>query len=73
MNCYVDDIKASYVDNNTNDEFCKWAEKKYGSDEISNVTVTRRKPNDHLGIILDFKKNHHVGVDMTHYQEAMGE
>ena len=37
------------------------------------MTVIREKRHDCLGMILDFNKKHHIDVDTTHCQEAMGE
>ena len=57
------------MDSKVNDEFCKWAKKKCGSDELNHVLVTRGKTHDYLGIILECSKKHHVGVSMKHYFE----
>ena len=48
---HVDDAKASHVGSKVNGKFHKWAEKKFGSDELGHVTVTRGKRHDCLGMI----------------------
>ena len=67
----MDEEKTSLVSSKVNDEFFKWAEKKYGSDGLGNVSVTRGKTHDYLGTILDWTKKNHVSVSMKCCQEAM--
>ena len=54
-------------------KFCERDEKKHWSEELSHISVDNAKICDCLGIILDFAKKHHVGADVTYYQEAVHE
>ena len=67
MTWHVEDEKASHFDNEVNDNFCEWAEKKHGSAELGHVPETRGKAHDCLGMILHFSKKHHASVVMIYY------
>ena len=51
---HVDDLKSSHVDPKVNDEFYKWLEATYGSNELGHVTTTRGLYHSYLAMKLDF-------------------
>jgi hypothetical protein len=68
---HVDDLKASHMDKQVNDEFLKWLQDKYGNDQIGQVKAMRGLKHDYLGMVLDFTTPGVVGVDMRDYIRAM--
>ena len=49
---HADDILSSHVDSQVNDEFVVWLQKTYR--EIKDVSTTRGKKHEFLGMELDF-------------------
>jgi hypothetical protein len=68
---HVDDLKSSHVDPKVNDEFAKWCEKTYGSDDLGHVKVVRGKVHDYLAMIMDFTQEGALKVDMRYYIKGM--
>ena len=60
---------SSHVNTRINDEFAKWLQNKYGT--YGDVKVTRGKVHDYLGMILDFREDKKLIVDMTKYVKGM--
>ena len=61
------------MDSKYNDNFYEWDEKKHVSVELGHVLENHGERHGYLGIILNFSKKYHVGVDMRCHQESMGE
>ena len=68
---HVDDVKSSHIDSKVNDEFLKWLQMKYGSDNIGKVKATRGKVHDYLAMKLDYSEAGILKVDMTDYVKSM--
>jgi hypothetical protein len=68
---HVDDLKSSHEDPQVNDEFAKWCENTYGSDDLGHVKVVRGKVHDYLAMIMDFTKDGALIIDMKYYIEGM--
>jgi len=68
---HVDDVKASHIDPQVNEDFYEWCEQKYGEDRIGKVMVTRGKRDDFLAMILDYTKENKLKLDMKYYIEDM--
>ena len=68
---HVDDLKASHVETQVNDEFLDWLNEKYGS--LAKVTATRGREHDYLAMVLQFTADGKVIIDMTRYVEKMVE
>ena len=68
---HVDDVKSSHIDSKVNDEFLKWLQMKYGSDNIGKVKATRGKVHDYLAMKLDYSETGILKVDMTDYVKSM--
>ena len=66
---HVDDLKASHMDSRVNDKFLKWLNKMYG--QHGEVTATRGKIHDYLGMTFDFSVKGKVMVDMKDYMALM--
>ena len=66
---HVDDLMSSHVDSKVNDEFLKWLNEMYG--EHGEVTATRGKVHDYLGMVLDFRTKGKMIVDMSKYSRKM--
>ena len=66
---HVDDVKSSHVDPKVNDDFHKWLQKEYG--QVKEVTCTRDKIHDYLGMKLDYSTPGEVKIDMRDYVKAM--
>jgi hypothetical protein len=66
---HVDDVMASHVNTNINDEFHKWMNKKYG--DFGEVKATRGKIHDYLGMRFDFSEKGKVKIDMIDYVSSM--
>ena len=66
---HVDDLMSSHINTRINDEFAKWLQNKYGT--YGDVKVTRGKVHDYLGMILDFREDKKLIVDMTKYVKGM--
>ena len=52
--CHVDDVKSNHVYPKLNDDFHKWLEKTYGSDDIGHVEASRGKVHEYLAMTLDY-------------------
>jgi hypothetical protein len=70
---HVDDLKSSHVDPKVNDDFAKWCEATYGSDDLGHVKVVRGKVHDYLAMIMDYTQEGALKVDMRYYIEGMCE
>ena len=66
---HVDDLKSSHVDSKVNDDFHVWLQKEYGA--IKEVTTTRGKVHEYLGMRLDYSIPGQVKIDMTDYVKNM--
>ncbi len=66
---HVDDLMSSHADPKVNDRFLDWLNKKYGN--YGEVTATRRKIHDYLGMIFDFSEPGILKLDMIDYVEKM--
>ena len=51
---HVDDLNSIHVDPKVDDDFQKWLEKTYGSDDIGHVEVSRGKLHEYLEMTLDY-------------------
>jgi len=68
---HVDDLKSSHVDSGVNDNFLRWLKKKYASDGIGNVSVTRGRRHEYLGMTLVFTSEGKLKIDMIDYINKM--
>eukprot|EP00957_Ditylum_brightwellii_P072747 5529268-Ditylum_brightwellii.AAC.1 len=68
---HVDNIKSSHVDATVNNTFDQWCEETYGSDLNDHVKVAQGKKHDYLGMILNYKKDGVLQVDMRYHISAM--
>ena len=68
---HVDDVMASHVDSEVNDEFVKWVKSKYEDLEIGEVKVKRGKEHEYLAMDFDYKKPGVVKIKMQKYIEKM--
>ncbi|KAG7350725.1 reverse transcriptase RNA-dependent DNA polymerase [Nitzschia inconspicua] len=68
---HVDDLKSSHVDPKVNDEFLKWLEEKYASDNVGKVKSVRGKRHDYLAMWLDFSEEGVLQIDMRPYVHSM--
>ena len=66
---HVDDLMSSHVDSKVNDEFAKWLNNKYG--EYGEITSTRGKVHEYLGMKIIFKDDGSVEIDMKDYVNEM--
>ena len=64
-------MKSSHIDSIVNDEFLKWLETTYASDEIGQVKAVRGNRHDYLAMILDFSIPGILQIDMTPYVKSM--
>ena len=62
LNQNCGDAKVSRAGSGVNDKSHEQTKKKFGSDELGNVTKTHGKRYDCLGAMLGSKKKHHVGA-----------
>jgi hypothetical protein len=69
MSWHVDDLKSSHEDPKVNDDFQKWLQKEYG--QLAEVTATRGKIHQYLGMTLDYSTPGELKVDMRDYVEDM--
>jgi hypothetical protein len=51
---HIDNLKSRHIDSTINDEFLKWLQKVYASDEIGEVKAVRGHHHDYVAMILDF-------------------
>jgi hypothetical protein len=58
-------LKSSHIDSTVNDEFLKWLQKVYASDEIGEVKAVQGHCHDYLAMILNFLIPGVLQVDMT--------
>ena len=68
---HVDDLKSSHVDPKINDEFLDWLKRKYASDDIGEVKVTRGHRHNYLAMVLDFSRPGVLQLDTTNYVKGM--
>ena len=68
---HVDDVKSSHIDSRVNDEFLKWLQMKYGSDNIGKIKATRGKVHDYLAMKLDYSEAGILKLDMRDYVKSM--
>ena len=68
---HVDDLMASHVDANVNEEFIKWVKSKYEDPDIGEVKVTRGKIHKYLGMTFDFQTEGKLKVRMEKYVNKM--
>ena len=68
---HVDDLKVSHLNKKEVDHFMKWINDKYG--QITQVTVTRGKIHEYLGMKLDYSEPGKLIVDMRDYITTMKE
>ncbi|KAG7371066.1 reverse transcriptase RNA-dependent DNA polymerase [Nitzschia inconspicua] len=68
---HVDDLKSSHVDPIVNDEFLKWLENKYASDNVGKIKAVRGKRHDYLAMWLDYTEEGVLQVDMRPYVKSM--
>ena len=66
---HVDDVKSSHINPKVNDDFLAWVKKEFG--QLGEVKTTRGKVHDYLGMVLDYRIDGQVGVDMTRYVKSM--
>ena len=66
---HVDDLKSSHKNSKVNDEFIQWLNNKYG--EHGEVTSTRGKHQEYLGMTLNFEEKGAVKIEMAKYVEEM--
>lgn len=66
---HVDDLKSSHVDPKVNDDFHKWLQETYG--QVREVTSTRGKLHDYLGMTMDYSTPGEVKIDMRDYVQGM--
>ena len=62
---HVDNLMSSHMDSKVNDEFLKWLNKMYNN--YGEVVVTHGKVHEYLVIVLDFRKDGCIVVDMSKY------
>ena len=64
---YVDDVKASHVDETVVSDIITYMQKEFG-----NLTITRGKKHQYLGMDIEFCKNNKVAISMfKHINEAL--
>ena len=66
---HVDDLMSSHVDPQVNTDFVKWLNDKYGT--IKDVTETRGKVHEYLGMTIDFTRKGKVKIRMDDYVRRM--
>ena len=68
---HVDDLNSIHVDPKVNDDFQKWLEKMYGSDDIGHVEARRGKIHEYLAMTLDYNEEGKLKIGMRKYMDAM--
>ena len=68
---HVDDLNSSHGYPKLNDDFHKWLDKKYGSDDIVNVESSREKLHEYLAMTLDYIEEIKLNTDMRNYLDSM--
>ena len=68
---HVDDLKSSHVNKKVNDEFLEWLKSKYANDGIGNVSVTRGRRHEYLGMTLVFTNEGNLKIEMINYIDKM--
>ena len=68
---HVDDLNSIHVDPKVNDDFQKWLEKMYGSDDIGHVEASRVKVHEYFAMTLDYTDEVKLNIDMRKYLDAM--
>ena len=53
---HVDDLNSSHGYPKLNDDFHKWLDKTYGSDDIGHVESSREKLHEYLAMTLDYNE-----------------
>ena len=59
------------MDPKVNDNFAKWCNATYGSEDLGNVKVVRGKVHDYLAMIMDFTQDGALKIDMKYYIKGM--
>ena len=68
---HVDDMKISHEDPQEVTIQIEYLRKRYASDGIGEMKVSRGKVHDYLGMTLDFRTKGEVHINMTKYIEDM--
>ena len=68
---HINDLKLSHIDPTVNDDFYKWLDASYASNEIGQVKAIRGKQHDYLAMVLDFSIPGVLQVNMTPYVKSM--
>ena len=63
---YVDDVKVSHVDEIVVSDIIKYLQKEFG-----NLTITRGKKYQYLGMNMEFCENNKVAIIMFNIKEAL--
>ena len=66
---HVDDVMSSHIDPRVNDKFYNWLQRKYGT--LKDVSVTRGKVHDYLGMTFNFENEGEVRISMDDYVARM--
>ena len=66
---HVENLKFSHKKSQVNNKFVKWICKKYST--IGEVKVTRGKIHKYLGMMLNYKTEGQVSIDMQDYIKTM--
>ena len=66
---HVDDMKSSHPDPKVNDDFLVWLNKMYG--EHGEVTATRGKVHDYLGMTFTYQDDGKVVISMEDYMSQL--
>ena len=59
------------MDPKFNEDFHKWLEKTYGSDDIGHVEASRGKVHEYLVMTLDYTEEVKLNIDMRKYLGEM--
>ena len=68
---HVDDMKISHVEPQEVTIMIDFLRKKYASDGIGEMTISRGKRHNYLGMILDYSTKGEVHIDMQEYVKKM--
>ena len=69
--CNFDDLESIHLDPMLNDNFYKWLEKTYGSDDIVHVEASRVKVHNYLVMTLDYTEEGKLRIYIRKYLGAM--
>ena len=68
---HVDDLNSIHVDPKVNDDFQKWLEKMYGSDDIGHVEASRVKVHEYFAMTLDYTDEVKLNIYMRNSLDAI--